>query len=243
MSTNTQLATTHPQTPALQSSPSIAQLLQGVVERGVTAENTEALTKLCDLYERVEAKNAERAFNSAFVALQSEVPVIVASSVIPSRGKYERFEDVMEKVGPLLRKHGFAVSFEQRADDKRITVTCHLRHIEGHSQSTPFSVRLGGRADSETQADCKASTTAKRNALLQALNIVIRQDIYQSDEADAMIEGGSVTKEQAAELRLLCEETGSDIPRFLAFAGAPKFEEIASARYADLIEKLQSKLK
>lgn len=232
-----------PQLPAVAQSPSIALLLQGVIEKGVTAENTQAVSNLCDLYERLEAKNAEREFNAAFVKLQGEMPVIVASSIIPNRGKYERFEDVMRVVGPLLQQNGFAVTFEQSADDKRITVKCHLRHISGHSSTTPFSVRLGGRADSETQADCKASTTAKRNALLQALNIVIRQDIFQSDEADATMEGGTITASQAADLRSLCEEVGADKKKFLEFANAETFEAIATSRLADLTEMLNRKRK
>lgn len=223
--------------------PSIGLMLQAVIEKGVTAENAQALTTLCDLYERVEAKGAEKDFNAAFVALQGEMPVIVASSIIPNRGKYERFEDVMRVVGPLLQRNGFAVSFEQSADDKRITVKCHLRHISGHSATTPFSVRLGGRADSETQADCKASTTAKRNALLQALNIVIRQDFFQSDEADATMEGECITKSQAADLRALCEEVNADKVKFLEFAAAATFEEIASSRLMDLTEMLNRKRK
>jgi hypothetical protein len=242
---DTQLALHESQPPAITQSqgPNIALMLQGVIDKGVTAENAQALTTLCDLFQKVEAKNAEREFNAAFVALQSKLPVIVATSVIPNRGKYERFEDIMRVVGPLLQANGFAVSFEQSSADNKITVKCHLRHLAGHSSVTPFTVRLGGRADSETQADCKASTTAKRNSLLQALNIVIRQDIYQSDEADATIEGGAITASQAADLRALCEETKSDKAKFLAFAGADTFEEIAASRFADLAEMLNRKRK
>lgn len=218
-------------------------MLQGVIDKGVTAENAQALTTLCDLFQKVEAKNAEREFNAAFVALQRELPVIVASSIIPNRGKYERYEDVWRQVKDPLQRNGFSVSYSQSADDKRITVSCHLRHVAGHSQTTEFSVRLGGRADSETQADCKASTTAKRNSLLQALNIVIRQDFFQSDEADATIEGGTITASQAADLRALCEEVKADKAKFLDFAGAETFEGIAASRFADLAEMLNRKRK
>jgi hypothetical protein len=223
--------------------PSTGSLIAAVIQAGVTSANVDVIERLVALREREDTKNAERDFNAAFVALQKEMPVIVASSEIPNRGRYERFEDVMRVVGPLLQQNGFAVSFEQSADDKRITVKCHLRHIAGHSSVTPFSVRLGGRADSETQADCKASTTAKRNSLLQALNIVIRQDIYQSDEADATIVGGPITESQAADLQALCEETASDKTKFLAFAGAKTFGEISSSRYSELAELLNRKRK
>lgn len=221
----------------------VAMMLQGVIEKGITAENAEAMSKLCELYERMEAKSAEREFNAAFAKMQSELPTIVAETVIPNRGKYARFEDVMRQIQSILTENGFSVSFEQSADDKRITVKCLLRHTAGHSQATSFSVRLGGRADSDTQADCKASTTAKRNALLQALNIVIRQDIFQSDEADSAMEGAPITASQAADLRVLCEETGSDVTKFLAYAGAANFESIPSSRLDDLTVMLNRKRK
>lgn len=220
--------------------PSVAGMLQAVIHQGVTKENVTALEQLVGLYERLEARNAEKAFNEAFNALQDQLPQIVATSDIPNRGKYERFEDVMRVVKPLLVENGFAVSFKQAADDKRITVTCRLKHIAGHSEDTPFAVRLGGRADSDTQADCKASTTAKRNALLQALNIVIRQDVYQNED-DPRNDAGFITQQQADELRELCDETSSDRKKFLEFAGADDFEKIYSSRLDDLMDKLNRK--
>ena len=196
--------------PAQQSAPTVGQMLQAVVEKGVTSDNVGALEKLVELYERVEQRNSEKAFAASFAALQGDLPTIVASSVIPNRGKYERFEDVMRVVGPLLARHGFSVSFDQIADDNRIKSVCTLRHVAGHSVATSFAVRLGGRADSETQADCKASTTAKRNALCHALNIVIRQDCL-SEENDASLESSDfVTPSQADELERRVAETNSD---------------------------------
>lgn len=223
--------------------PTTISLIAAAIEGGITAENVEVIERLCALKEREDVKNAERDFNAAFVALKKEIPVIVATSIIPNRGKYERYEDIMRVVGPLLLQHGFSESYSQSADEKRITVTCHLSHISGHSRSTSFSVRLGGRADSETQADCKASTTAKRNSLLLALGIVIRQDIYQSDEADATIEGDTITASQAADLRALCEEVKADKKKFLEFADAETFEQIVSSRLNDLVEMLNRKRK
>jgi hypothetical protein len=227
---------------AMRQEPSVPDMLQAMIEKGITSDNASAMTQLMALHERMQDRDAERQFNAAFVKLQKELPVIVAQSVIPNRGKYERFEDVMNVVGPLLVQNGFAVSFEQFADDRRIKVTCHLRHIAGHSSSTPFAVRLGGKADSETQADCKASTTAKRNSLLQALNIVIRQDCLQ-DEDDGRIEGGYITENEAIELEEWVEATNSDKVKFLEYAHAPNFREIHTSRLEMLQASLRAKEK
>jgi len=220
--------------------PNVAKMMQTIIDGGVTTENVAALEKVIDLYERMETRNAEKQFNSAFVALQAELPVIVASSIIPNRGKYERFEDVCRVVNPLLFKHGFTVSFSMVADGNRITETCQLKHTGGHSQSNSFSVRVGGKADSETQADCKAATTAKRNALLNCLNIIIRQDVLTAENDDTQ-DGAPITFEQAETLREMVRDTGSDETAFLRFAGASRYEEIGSARYDMLFAALNKK--
>lgn len=226
----------------------VAKMLESIVSKGITAESVGALEKLADLYERMQAKDAERQFTSAFVALQSELPVIVASTPIPNRGKYERFEDVMKVVSPLLVKHGFTVSFSMDFKENRILETCHLKHVGGHSQSNSFAVR-SGRADSDTQADCKAATTAKRNALLNCLNIVIRKDAMQNEEGDASLEGSPITRDQAQVLREMVRDTQSDEAKFLEFAGVPindehpkpRYDQIMSGRYDELFTKLNGK--
>jgi hypothetical protein len=223
-------------------SPNVADMLQAVIKGGVTAESVGALEKLAMLYERMQDKEAEKQFAAAFVALQAEMPIIVAESVIPNRGKYAKFEHVMNQIKPLLQKHGFSLSFSNQCVENRVIETCHLKHIGGHSQSNSFAVRVG-KADSETQADCKAATTAKRNALLNALNIVISQDIL-NEEHDASIEGDPyefVTKEQAGELERRVAETNSDKTAFLKFANSEKFATIQSNRYHDLDAMLTRK--
>ena len=222
--------------------PTVGQMLAAVIERGVTTENVAAIEKLVGLYERMELRNAEKEFAAAFVALQADLPVIVASSVIPNRGRYERYEDVMKVVGPLLVKHGFTVSFSMDFKDTRVLETCTLRHVGGHSQSNSFAVRAG-RADSETQADCKAATTAKRNALLNCLNIVIRQDALQDEENDASLDGSPISRDQAQYIHELIAETKSDMAKFLAFPGVKNVEEITTGQYDMCVRMLLAKRK
>lgn len=229
-----------PATPA----PSVGAMLSAVIERGVTQENIGALEKLVGLYERMELRDAEKQFNAAFVALQTDIPVIVATSIIPNRGKYERYEDVMKVVNPLLQKHGFSVSFSMDFNENRVIETCKLSHIAGHSQSNSFAVRTGGKADSDTQADCKAATTAKRNALLNCLNIVIRQDALQNEEDDASLEGALIGRDHVAYLReQLAELKPEESAKFLAFAAVEKLEEIRMGAYPILARSLEAKVR
>lgn len=235
MNEQSQLATRESEL-VTQQQPSILAMVEKAAQSGASAESLE---KLVDLFQKMEKINAEKEFNRAFVQLQAELPVIVAESIIPNRGKYAKFEDVMHQIAPALKANGFAVSFSMDFKETRILETCHLRHISGHSHSNSFAVR-SGKADSETQADCKAATTAKRNALCNALNIVIRQDVL-SDESDGAIEGDVLTQEQINYLRKGVRATGSNEARFLAFAGAEIYEEIRQNRYEELCQFLQKK--
>lgn len=215
---------------------SLESAFRAVVEGTIKQEHVAVMKELL-------AMDAERKFNAAFVSLQADLPTIVATTVITNRGKYERFEDIMRVVGPLLTKHGFTVSFSQDFKENRIVETCTLSHAAGHSRPNSFAVRAGGKADSDTQADCKASTTAKRNALCNALNIVIRQDVL-NEENDAGIEGDPnkhLTPEQAFELERRVNETNSNHGAFLRFAGAAKFSEIPANKYAELDSMLRRK--
>jgi hypothetical protein len=215
------------------------------IEAAFTAASSKALDKeSLAVMERLLAMDAERRFNSAFVAMQSQLPVIVATSAIPNRGKYERFEDIMRVVSPILARNGFSVAFSQDVAENRIVVTCKLMHVGGHSERNAFAVRAGGKADSDTQADCKASTTAKRNALMQCLNIVIAQDVFATEENDASIIGDPnhfVSPEQAFELERRVKETNSNMPAFLKFSGAGSFGTILAIKYDELDASLRRK--
>lgn len=241
-----QLTTQDPQAGAL-AAPSSGDMLS-VIKRAAAdpTVDMDKMERLLAMAERLQAKDAERAFAQSFAALQSELPQIVATSVIPNRGKYEKYEDIMKVLRPLMVKNGFSVAFSQAADDKRITQTCTVSHVSGHSRVNSFAVRLGGKADSETQADCKASTTAKRNALLNAFDIVVRQDMMQ-DEDDAGNIGGPISFEQAETLKELIDEIRAngirfDEPSFLAYVQASKIEDIGSANYDRAFRGLKAKL-
>ena len=215
------------------------------IEAAFAAASSKSIDKeSLAVMERLIAIDAERKFNMAFVAMQAEMPVIVATSLIPNRGKYERFEDILRKVSPIMARHGFCVSFSQDVSADRIIETCKLMHSGGHSQSNSFAVRAGGRADSDTQADCKASTTAKRNAFCNALNIVIAQDVFATEENDATVIGDPnhfVTPEQADELERRVKETNSNVPAFLKFAAASTFGTILASKYDELDASLRRK--
>lgn len=222
----------------------IGGMIDAIVKQGVTAENAKVAESFVALYERMEARKAEKAFAQAFNSLQAEMPKIQAKKAVPDKyGNtkycYAPYEEIMEKVQPLLLKHGFAVTFSQDFAEGRMIQCCTLQHVEGHSRTNKFAVRVGSGppGSSECQADGAASTYSKRFALCNALNITIETD------SDARLEGDTetVTAEVAFELERRAKETNSNIPAFLKFAGAKSFAEIRASKYDDLDEMLRRK--
>lgn len=245
---NTELELVHNQpgslAPSQKPSPSPLDMLQAMVQRGVTTENAAAFEQLVKLSEHMEDRQAEKEFAAAFKALQSEMTRVKATKPVPNndgsvRYNFAPYEEIMEQVRPLLEKHGFTVSFSTDFAEGRLIKSCTLQHVGGHSKVNKFAVRIGSGPPkaSEAQADGAASTYAKRFALCDALNIVCEKD------SDARAEGGVISKAQADDLRRRVRETASNEADFLKFAGAATFEQIMEGRYATLDAALRRKEK
>lgn len=215
-------------------------LIGRIADSGITPQTIEVMERMLAMREREEAKESAKAFSDSLSAFQGDMPELVAQTEIKNRGKYERFEDIMHIARPLLVKHGFSVSFRQETSGDRITAICKLSHRAGHSVENSFSVRVGSKGDTPTQSDCMASTTSKRNALIQALNIIIRQDCI-DDENDARNIGGFISEEKAIELSTRVQKCGADPAKFLAFAKADSFETIGEAILPQLEKLLAAK--
>lgn len=229
-----------------QEPPSVAMMLQAVIDKGITADNVGALEKLVGLYERMQQKDAEKLFAEAFVRLQSELPTIPGCRSVPDKHgtikfKYANFDDIDAIVRPICLRNGFTYAFRETGiENGRITVTMTLQHSGGHFREIPCSVRVGSGPPgaTESQADMSGHAYAQRGAMESglALRIVGARD-------DAGVTTGIVTEEQAFELERRVKETNSDIAAFLKFAGAAKFSDIPASRYDDCDEMLSRKEK
>ncbi len=223
--------------------PSVAMMLQKVIDGGITNENVAALESLVGLYDRMQAKNAEREFNQAFAKLQSELSSVNATRQVPNkdgsvRYRFAPYEDIMQEAKPVLISNGFAISFTSRfMEGGRMVSICTLRQVGGFSQSNEFAVRIGvgPPGATETQADGAAKTYAKRGALCDALNIVVEHD------DDARMIGQPIGDALAADLMTRVKAVGADREAFLKYAGANSFHEISDERWPVLDELLKRK--
>lgn len=236
------LTTREPQ--EMMRAPNPAELMQAMIQTGVTSENVAAFKELVLMAEHMEDRNAKKAFAQAFIALQQEIPRVSATKTIPDkygnvRSQFAPFEEIDKQAREICLKHGFTYAFaEGPPQPGKVTKICNLMHVGGHSVSNQYSVRIGQGPPgcSESQADGSAHSYAKRGALCDALNIVVV-----GMDNDARLEGGPITTEQAEELERRVQLTNSDRAAFLKFAGAKSYAEIPASAYERCDDMLRRK--
>lgn len=227
--------------------PTAANMLQAVIEKGVTADNVAAIEKLTELMWKTQEREAEQEFSKSFAAFQSEITGKIHTTKAISnrdgsaRSTYAPLEDLMDQLKPYLCKHGLSVSFSEPNDVPagKIARVCIVRHVGGFKHEARSTMRVGSgpMGCNETQSDGSAITYAKRYALCDALGISIDKDTDARSEGN----GAFVTEQQADELERRVKETNSNVAAFLKLAGAAKFSEIPVSKYATLDEALRRK--
>ena len=96
------------------------------------------LEKLIDLQMKVTDYQAKAAFDAAFPAMQAEIPTIPEKGKT-NNGRYALLEDIVEIVRPILKRHGFSLSFRTEWPEKGLVrVVGILTHQDGHSRESAF---------------------------------------------------------------------------------------------------------
>ena len=228
------------------STPSLVNILEAAVKGGITQENVVVAKELIQLIREERAEQAKQAFAKALFQLRKSMPEIyIDKEALTKDGKvayrYVSEEEITKKLDPHLMAYGFTTLFGQREADGRVTVELTLMHEGGHQEVREFTVRAGATnaMKDATAADSGAATTAWRHLNMKMFGLKSRMSAM--DANDARLEGEPITFEQAQTLRELAEEVKADVPAFLKYAGASKFEEIGSARYEGLFKALQKK--
>lgn len=105
--------------------------------------NIDQLTKLMDLQERWEKREAKRAYDAAMKAFKADCPRITKNSQVDfttTKGrtnyKHATLDHVCDSIIGALSKHGITHRWKVSQANEWITVTCVLTHELGHSEET-----------------------------------------------------------------------------------------------------------
>ena len=156
--------------------PTPLTVLQLAVEKGA---NVDALAKLLELQERWEANVARKSFEEAFAAFKAETPKLEKTKNVnfdTAKGRtsynYTPLDVIANTLGPPLAKCGLSYNWKQECSDGTISVSCILRHTQGHSIENTLSAPADPSGSKNAiQAIGSAVTYLRRYTLLGVLGM------------------------------------------------------------------------
>lgn len=219
----------------------VMQLFEKALERD--GGGVEALGKLVELHDRVQRRRAELEFAGALVRFQEDVPAVArnrTAKIATSSGSgfeydYADFENVVATVRPVLSLHGLSFTFDTEVDGNKLTCICHLRHMNGHSVSSRFTLPTESKsAMSEQQKVGAALTFAKRQSLIAVLGLSLTDP-----EAAADRRTDAISLDQLATLEALVAEVDLNRKKFDSHFGITKLAEMQSHQYPEAVRILE----
>ena len=224
----------------------ITRMLEKAVESGIAVE---ALEKLVALHERVSERAARAEFFSAMGQFQIECPPIPKKTRADINTKsgarfhyqYAELDDIARIVRPVLHRLGLSFSWDSKVEDRSATVTCIVKHINGHHEASSFTCPVEGSGRMSAQQETSGAwTTGRRQSLIQALGLTTCDPDLDGGQPTGV---GYISESQVAEIDGLIREVGANERRFLRFMGAESVEKIEARDYEKAVHALQEKRK
>lgn len=223
-----------------------------VIERAAKDPNVDVdkMERLMGMYERMQAKTAEQQYHAGLSRLQSDLPEITERGEIKHGDKvistYARWEDINRQIKPILREHGFSLSFRVDTDDK-VRIEGVLSHEAGHSERTSITLPADtSGSKNPVQAVASSVSYGKRYTAGCLLNLT---SAGEDDDGQAAGAPEKITDDQAADIEALIEEVKADKTKFLAYLsriGKVRLEKVAdipAKMHRDAVSALEAKRK
>lgn len=232
--------------PAMAQSETAAVL--SMIERMARDESVDLsrLERLMEMHERVSARQAKQAYAEALAAMQAEMPLIVERGAIrhgdnkPVIARYALWEDVVQQITPVMRKHGFAITFRIGRQNERILVTGVLTHRGGHSEETTMDLPVdAGPGRNAVQAIGSSTSYGKRYAAAALLNFV--SGMERDDDGAAGGGEAVISDEQYETLRKLIAEHGVKIDQFVRFFRIESVPDLPAARFEEAVRMIRQR--
>lgn len=195
------------------------QSMMEVIARAASDPNTDVvkLERLMAMAERMEAKQAEQAFDDAMSTAQAgmdHVRTDAANKATSSR--YATYGALDRAIRPIYTGNGFSISFDTGdapvAGDLR--VLAYVAHKGGHKKTYKIDMPAdgkgakGGDVMTRTHATGSAFTYGKRYLLGGIFNIVISDADDDGNSAGGL--DGPITADQLVTLQEVISRTNSD---------------------------------
>lgn len=203
------------------------------------------MERLFAMHEKMIAREAETAFNTAMSLAQAAMGRVSADATNPqTHSKYASYAALDRALRPIYTKHGFALSYNEtespKADHTRIL--CYVTHSAGHARSYQIDMPTdgkgakGGDVMTKTHATGAAHTYGRRYLLKDVFNVAV-------GEGDNDGNGPKVSADQVAALEEMIKNAGVNAINFLNWLRVKSLGDILACNYEYCVEAIERKAK
>lgn len=198
------------------------------------------LEKMLDMKERMDAREAEQAFNAALSAASAEMPTIPLKGKGHNGKPYALLKDIINFTRPVLAKHGLHLSWTIETADA-VTVTAKLRHIQGHAETTSIVLpRDNSGSKNNVQSVGSSQTYGQRYTGQAILGLSLGDDV--DDDGKAAGSGDTISKEQFSTLRDLIEKANTTDESLLKLYGVDVLPELPAVNFNAAVRMLKQRI-
>lgn len=158
------------------------------------ATDVEKMERLMAMYERMEDRRARSEFAADLAEMQDSLPSIGERGNAAGRYTYALWEDINAAIKPILKQHGFALSFRTDFTDG-IAVTGVLSHRSGHREETTIKLPADNSGNKNAvQAVASSVSYGKRYTACALLNLTSHGEDDDAFTSVDPVAGGWVEK-------------------------------------------------
>jgi hypothetical protein len=224
--------------------PEPANLLE-IISRAASDPNIDVdkMARLMEMYERIQTKTAEAAFNDAMKACQAEMrPVATNAENEQTHSRYATYAKLDKALRPIYTKHDFSISYDTADSPKpdHIRVLAYVAR-SGYTRTYRLDMPAdgkgakGGDVMTKTHAAGAAMSYGSRYLLKMIFNVAVGEDDTDGNEPEE-----TITEQQAADLEALCTEVGARPDKFRElFCKVKTFDQILAKNYDACVAELR----
>ena len=218
----------------------IPDLAQKALASGRGAEEMAIAERVVELQFKWEKNEAKKAYAADFAEMDFP-PIYKTAKGLNS--SYPPWHETLRTIKPILRAHGFALSFTSAKPDEkdRIPIYATLTHKLGHSETGEIWQPIGqvSRGMNANQAIASATTYGQRYAAANLLNL---EFVDMDDDAQSFSLITPVQREKIEELITECKLTPLARSKFLDVMKVKAVADITFENYSAAIDLLNRKL-
>lgn len=210
------------QAPADQSASMLAIIARAAADPACDIDKME---RLLQMQERMQANQAQAAFNAAMSQCQAEMGPISADAYNPqTKSRYASFAQLDKALRPIYTRHGFALSYgTEPAATGMVGVVCFVSHEAGHTREYRAAVPSdglgikGNQMMTATHAFGSGASYGQRYLVKLIFNVAVGDSDDDGQKAGGYEAPAKVTAEQAADLQEWADQVVTNPDAFLSW--------------------------